>query len=67
MNQTEMEAGETICTVGKYKGEKFWWILDENPAYFKWLVKTFKPEDDWTFAADLQMYAKAKKDKWKNA
>jgi len=59
MTEAEEKAGETKVTFGKYKDSSLWWILDEDPSYFDWMLNTIKTERDTIpgyFIKDLHLY-----------
>lgn len=54
MTKEEMEAGDFVMPFGKYKSTKLWAIVDANPGYFEWMLKTFKGEG--TVDKAIQLY-----------
>lgn len=40
MTNEEKEAGDFAVGAGRYNGRPLWWILDEDPDYFAWMMRT---------------------------
>ncbi len=38
MTAKEQKAGNYKVQFGKYEGSSLWWILDEDPDYFAWML-----------------------------
>ena len=57
MTREESLAGNAIMPFGKHKGKSLWFILDEDPKYFDWMLSTH--DGEWDISYQLSVYGLA--------